>query len=317
MTPKRIKLTLRVIDSETMAELLKLKEGSERELFALNALRLGIRSMRGQAVAPRLVASPPKRAAMSAAEVLAVYPDLVDLSGPLALWLRDRMNDRRLDWPYHPRSNDLSDFVRRQVMRDLLRACPAFAADAVEGRVACDLNVRLVGHTGQGRKLDLVLGAPASGRLARESSSDPLRKAKLALPTFSLEVKACMTAHAKAIPRLIGELQQSIEVVKTTNASALAFAVLVVNVSRKFTSPLNRPGPNVHDQPRAAKAVIDATLRRIPIGPRGYSAVAIVLIDFDNERNSRALAPTAWIPASHRYVNALISIATTYRSPSP
>jgi len=142
-------------------------------------------------------------------------------------------------------------------------------------------------------------------------------KAKIRTPHLSIEVKTCMTEHGKAIPRLVSELQQSIEVVKTTNPAGLALAIVVVNVGVRFTSPLNKPGPNLHSQPSAARKVLGALLERVPLGPRAYDALAIVTIDFDNETFAKPVVSGSGVASPHKYRIALAQIAYSYQSPPP
>jgi len=226
----------------------------------------------------------------------------------LCEWLGARAADPKVEWPYHPRSNDFSDFVRRTFLHDLLGRSTAAKAMATTGKLVCDLNVSLVSQTsGRKKKIDLVVGRPLKTGVR---SSDLIEKAKVASPLLTLEVKACMTEHGKAAPRLIDELLSSLEVVRGADDDAVPIAVLVVNAADRFTSPLNLPGPNVHQQPDATQKLLEHVRERVKVGPQGYSAFAITIVSFDNEKTAEPLNPLDWVPKDRTYDRALQIAAT-------
>ncbi len=206
---------------------------------------------------------------------------IVELAPALIDWMRRRRDSA--EWVYHPRRTDVSDFVRRKFLSDLLAASPAFAEASRRGRIACDLNVALARPGGRARKLDLIVGVPEQP-LGDASGPDVLRKAKVGRRLLSLETKLCMTEHRKATSRMIDELLSSIEVVKSVSPSCICIGIVVVNVGERFTSPLNLPGPNLHDRPHEISRLAARIFNRIPIGTEGaYDALAMSLIDVDNE----------------------------------
>lgn len=204
-----------------------------------------------------------------------------DLGPALVDWMRQRREST--EWVYHPRKTDVSDFVRRKFLVDLLRSAPAFERAARNGEVACDLNVPLSRQGGRARKLDLIVGKPKQ-LVPIATNDDVLRKAKVQAPLLSLETKLCMTEHRKATSRLIDELLSSLEVVKSVAPRCLCVAIVVINVANRFTSPLNLPGPNVHDRPHEIRRLAAKIFERIPIAEeRSYEALAVAVVDVDNE----------------------------------
>lgn len=235
-----------------------------------------------------------------------------DLAPALVLWMQQRRES--VDWVYHPRKTDVSDFVRRKFLSDLLSSCSAFREQARNGEIACDLNVSLSKDGGRTRKLDLIVGEPANGHLETAKDADVLRKAKVNAPLLALETKLCMTEHRKATSRLIDELLSSLDVVRGVRTEALCVAVLVVNVADRFTSPLNLPGPNLHDRPIEIRRLVDKVLTRIKIGGDGYDALAVALVDVDNEHRFK-VGSGIDVPTRNLYANAVVHVGQSWNEP--
>jgi hypothetical protein len=239
-----------------------------------------------------------------------------DLAAILYEWFRSRQADSGCRWPYHPRSNDIADVVRRAFARDLIEESPEVYSDARSGALACDVNLRMRGD-GRTKALDLALGRPKQ-RLTPidRHTSEVLRKAELSEPLIVLETKTCMTRHSHAITRLCDELVASVRVARGAAQAATCVGVVIINVSERFTSPLHLPGPNIHRQPQAALSVVRAVLDRVPHGVRsgGYDALAMVAISTDNERVSELPQQSDYIPEAHRYPEAIACVSALYRS---
>ncbi|MES1174035.1 MAG: hypothetical protein ABUL62_06875 [Myxococcales bacterium] len=235
-----------------------------------------------------------------------------DLAPALIEWMRRRR--QVVDWVYHPRKTDVSDYVRRKVLGDLLSSCTMFHEQARRGEIACDLNVSLSKAQGRTRKLDLVVGAALNGALPEAIDEDVLRKAKVGTPRLALETKLCMTEHRKATSRLIDELLSSLDVVRGVSPDALCVAVVVVNVAARFTSPLNLPGPNLHERPVEIHRLVEKVLTRVGVGDSGYDALAIALVDVDNEHRFE-VGVGIEIPQQHLYPNAIQAVARRWTSP--
>jgi hypothetical protein len=231
---------------------------------------------------------------------------IVDLAPALVEWMRTRREST--DWVYHPRKTDVSDFVRRKFLSDLLRASTWFSEAARAGALACDLNVRLARPGGRARKLDLIVGPPVHA-VGAATESDVLRKAKVVLPALSLETKLCMTEHRKATSRMIDELLSSIEVVKSVRPTCISIGIVVINVAAKFTSPLNLPGPNLHDRPHEIRRLAARIFDRVPVGAgASYDALAMALIDADNETRFE-VGGGIEVPAARGYVETVRQVA--------
>lgn len=229
-----------------------------------------------------------------------------DLAPALIEWMQRRR--QVVDWVYHPRKTDVSDYVRRKVSGDLLTSCAPFHEQARLGQIACDLNVSLSKARGRTRKLDLVVGSALHGALPEAVDGDVLRKARVGVPKLALETKLCMTEHRKATSRLIDELHSSLDVVRGVSPDALCVAIVVVNLATRFTSPLNLPGPNLHDRPIEIHRLVEKVLTRVGIGDGSYDALAIALVDVDNEHRFE-VGTGIEIPEQHLYPNAIQTIA--------
>jgi hypothetical protein len=245
-------------------------------------------------------------------------PRCHDVAFQVAEWLRQRRQSGEYEWLYHPRSNDVGHAVRIFFLRDLLAYSRELCSNGLAGKVVCDLNVNLSDADGARRKrLDLVVGRPKS-ECPHNDTTNPMRKGQVEHPVLVLETKSCMTSHRAAIPRLLDELRSSLEVIRSAAPTALAFAVVLVNVCERFTSPLKRPGPNLHRQPNDAQAVIGEILARVPIGQakQGYDGLAFGLVDFDNENRIDARDPLLLVEPERTYSVMIARAAELYEEMS-
>jgi hypothetical protein len=269
---------------------------------------------------------------LSALVVLHVARSIIESAGsvvdfadavvePLDLFLLEQWKRQRAkrphDWLYHPRQTSLSKVTTKKFLSDLLGASASFREDARVGRIACCLNETMTaGH--RHKRLDLVIGEPLDPIGATEDEEHPLRKAKVGDAMMTLEVKACMTAHRQATPRLLDELRSSVEVVKACNVNTIPVALVIVNVSPTFTNPLNLPGPNQHI-PREIERLFRKLNERVHLD-RGsgkeaaYGGVGIVVVDTDNEGRILEVARGDRVPATHTYERAVGRAARLYES---
>lgn len=219
-------------------------------------------------------------------------------------------------WLYHPRKPSISNLIIPRFASDMLQASLLLKQHALEGAIACDLNIELKAG-GRRKSLDFALGIPEE-RLGPGDSSDPLRKARLREPLVTLEVKACMTAHRQATPRLIDELRSSLDVVKSSSRRAIPVAITVVNVSSQFTNPLRLPGPNRHkryDIERLFRRLIERVhLDRGSGQENAYGALGIVVVDTDNEHRIIEADRMRFVPETHTYERAIGRTAALYEA---
>jgi len=212
------------------------------------------------------------------------------------------------EWLYHPRKVDLSAFVRQKFISDLAAGCESFRQLALAGKIACDLNVPLAAG-GRNKTMDFVIGVPIEPLAQANDPNQPLRKAKLARPLLTIEIKACMTSHRQATTRLVDELTSSLDVVKGIDPETIAVSIVIVNVSETFTNPLRLPGPNRHSARDIAR-LFERLRERVPLDrgtgrERAYGAVGIDVVSIDNEARVETADPAAYVPESHSYAQAV------------
>lgn len=236
-----------------------------------------------------------------------------DLAGAFVDFLRRTRAQATTQWVYHPRDNQLGDFVRREFASDLLTVSKAFATDCRAGRIACDLGFTMAAG-GRSKKMDIIIGRPSSPTLPNVDDGGALRRVPIQMPpAMTVETKSCMTAHRQATPRLIDELLSSLDVVRAVDPATIALAVVVVNVSPQFTSPLKLPGPNKHKQPQAASRVIQSVISRVVEGPaRPYDALCFIAVDFDNENRIEAVDQRRFVGETFSYSALLERAAKRY-----
>ena len=234
--------------------------------------------------------------------------DVVALGAALQSYWVDFRKRFPHEWLYHPRKVDLSGFVRQKFISDLASSSEKFRSLAHVGKIACDLNVPLAAG-GRNKTMDFVIGVPLVALQGAQDSAQPLRKAKLALPLLTIEIKACMTSHRQATTRLVDELTSSVDVVKGVNPEAIAVALVLVNVSQTFTNPLKLPGPN-NQSKRDIERLFHRLCERVPLDrgsgrERAYGAIGIDVVSIDNEALIDTADPGRFVPDSHSYATAV------------
>ena len=211
----------------------------------------------------------------------------------LAEVLRKRLDPSRTTWAYHPQSNSLGKTVTDLVLARILQAEPGLQRLGQSGDLIARFDHKVTARRRE-RKVDLSLDFGESG------PKSP--------PRMVLEVKACMTEHGKARPRLRSELLQTLDIARALEPPPLVVGVLVFNLAERFLSPLNLPRPNKHDQAKCLE-VLGRLLDELGTGEEdGYDELLVVPIDFDNDVQSKPIVgrsrPTG-IPAAGRPLDHL------------
>jgi hypothetical protein len=177
-------------------------------------------------------------------------------------------------------------------------------------------------QTNKEKRLDLVLGSPADrpkgstlagittrydvtltpGLRADLDSLPPIHQAPVGSVRVAIEVKACMTAHIKAIPRLYDELNSSHQIVHGASDQAIAVGLLVVNESASFISTDRNKRPGAHGSPDLSRqdahrpAAVISKVRQIPrrtrTGTPGFDAFGIITLDLVNDGSLPSLTGT-------------------------
>jgi hypothetical protein len=250
------------------------------------------------------------------------------LARTLSLHTReDRYGNR---WQYHSRSDHHSKVACWGIVVDLLSNSPLLQRHVSEGRVSFGINHEMRDFVHDRKKnLDLVLCTPSGGTIDVDGVSleamagqygivltenerenlaalPVLRRAAVGSVLMALEAKACMTAHQRALPRLYDELNSSHLTVHGSSDQAIAAGFAMVNIAENYLSPdLNKknrttdPEWSTHKQPRDATLAVDK-IRQLPkrakTGDTGYDALAIVVIDCQNDGSAVSLVETAPAP---------------------
>lgn len=245
-------------------------------------------------------------------------------------------------WQYHSRSDHHSKVACWGIVFDLLRSCSLLKRHVEDERVFFGINHEMRDFVHDRKKnLDLVLcTASSSGATFRAqtlagiadeyeidlsdndrevlSKLPELRRAPVGSVIMALEAKACMTAHQRALPRLYDELNSSHLTVHGSTDQAIAAGFTMVNIASSYLSPdLNKknlpydPEWSSHNQPRDASLAIDKIKqlpRRSGVGSTGYDALAIVVIDCQNDGSPLSLvaAPPAPQPSDIYHYGSMI-----------
>lgn len=236
-------------------------------------------------------------------------------------------------WQYHPRSDHHSKIACWGLLLDLLIDCPLLRRHAEAELVGFGLNHEMRDfRTSRKKNLDLVVCRPRSepAQAARKRRTFAERGREIgavlgsqaaaalgSLPTLrefpvgavhlAVEAKACMTAFAKARPRLYDELNSSHLAIHGNSEHTIAAGLVLVNIAGEFVSPtsndfdLSKHPTKVssHNQPRDAASVIEKIAevpRRSSEGEGGFDALAITVIDCRNDGTPVRLIETAPAP---------------------
>lgn len=185
---------------------------------------------------------------------------------------------------YHPRSNKHSNALCEAVLEDLVSRCPAMAVLASSDELVYQLNHKIQ-HGTSDWNVDLVIGTPSPNGDGW-SGSGVMNRATPVSVRIALEAKAIMTEHRKAQRNRVRDIESFHDFVHRSDSSTVAAALLVVNVSGVFRSPL-RAEPSRHKSP--ARLVGDAIslFRQIPLrgdapGSQGLEASAVIVVNHDN-----------------------------------
>lgn len=230
-----------------------------------------------------------------------------------------KRGSRGLVWQYNSRSDHHSKVACWGVLFDLLNESAVLANQAAADEIVLGINFEIKNYTSQQKKnLDLVVARPESARRGKREAfkdlvdrwsiklDDPEQAALDALPDIevgefganavriALEAKACMTAHAKAGPRLYDELNSSHQIVHSASEGALAVGFAMVNAADTFLSSVSNPRRSYtdadwvsdHQQPEDTEKTVE-TIQSLPrrSGPTGagYDGLALVILDMAND----------------------------------
>lgn len=199
---------------------------------------------------------------------------------------------------YHPRSSSHGNEICRLVVDDLINHCPSIATRASSGEIVARLNLKQrVGHTSW--KIDLALGRPA-GSPTPPPEGQLIRYEKPAIIQVALETKAVMTEHRKARLNRLRDFEAFHEHAHRYNKNVVAVALVVVNASEAYWSPMRAANDiTIHRNISVlAQETVDIyrgiPLRNKPTDGPGLEAFCAVVVRHDNLRKNPNL------PVSHR-----------------
>jgi len=186
--------------------------------------------------------------------------------------------------PYHPRSDKHSNALAQAIVTDLLAACQPLAAAAAKGSVVWDTNFDLTYGTATWNT-DLAIGEPPVGTAAPEE--ELIRRTAPSFVHIAIEIKGVMTEHRKAVKNRKRDLESHHQHVHNYNGKTIAGGVMVVNIAKRFKSPL-RAAEDVteHRNPvrlveHCVKEAQAISVRGGPTGT-GLDAKCVVVVDDDN-----------------------------------
>lgn len=245
-------------------------------------------------------------------------------------------------WQYHSRSDRHSKVGCWGVALDLLATSSLLRRHVQDGKVILGVNHTMSDFaTSRKKALDLVIARPAGSvsmeartfadlaRMYEIKLTDVERDVLGALPRLpvgpvgavlvALEVKACMTAHVKALPRLYDELNSAHLCVHGASRQALAIGYVQVNCADEFVSPVinnfplatTSPTITSHRQPSDTMRVLQKVAeipRRSASSEVGFDGIGVTVLRFRNDGGPvRIVAePPAPAPGDTFYYGSMI-----------
>jgi hypothetical protein len=237
----------------------------------------------------------------------------------------DRHGNR---WQYYAHGDHHARVAAWAIAFDLLLQCPSLRRRAEHRRIGFVVNREMRDFwTGDKRCVDFVLGEPVESDsafqagVAVEAALEPStlkglckryaivldeRERELLeyLPDLpcvpirniqlAVETRACMTAHAAAVPRLTRDLTSNHRAIHGAADAAIAVAFVIVNAADEFLSPGRNRFPlgsrptivTRHAQPRDAGKV-SRTLDEVPcrqaVEDEGYDALGLIALSARND----------------------------------
>lgn len=184
---------------------------------------------------------------------------------------------------YHPRSNAHGKALCELVLAVLV-SCPKIAEHVRSGDLVCDLNRRVMVGSSEWN-IDLVLGPPPAGVEWRPAAAQ-IHRSPPATIRIAIEAKTVMTEHGKARRNRQRDLDSFHQFVHRYDPDAVAAGVTVVNIAKRFKSPL-RAEVSVH---RNVEKLVNETMellralpsRSTPDQVAGLEANGAILVDHDN-----------------------------------
>lgn len=255
-----------------------------------------------------------------------------------------RRGDEDRAWQYRSRSDSHSKVACWTLLFDLLSNCDAARRQASEGRLGFRINHVMVGPIN--KTLDLVVTwvAPNRALAARPTFADMVIRYGIvltrdetallaALPrvhedtrddisevAVALEAKACMTEHAKSIPRLHAEILATGYLARLAAPQCITVSYNLVNAATTFVSPGKSGHVTHHTQPHAAMQVVEMLGRAIPLARQtpaiGYDVIGVTVLECANDGTPVTLsvgaaAPT---PSDHvHYERMLVALCSEFR----
>lgn len=188
---------------------------------------------------------------------------------------------------YHPRSSKHGDALCEYLVRDLLADCPAFAAAAARGRICYRLNFTIDPDSADRWNTDLVVGPPSP-----DTPRPRANEIALGDPSelwLAVDAKTIMTEHGKARRNRQRDLNSFQDILHRKNPKTIVGGLVVVNVARRFQTPLARriAGPTEHRNiERLVTEIIDMLggIARADVlpGHPGLEALGVIVVEHSN-----------------------------------
>lgn len=248
-------------------------------------------------------------------------------------------------WQYHSRSDAHSKVACWTLLFDAILECDVLQRDAADGRLGFAINHLMIGPINKNLDLALTRVPPSRKAGGRETFAglvarygiqlDAEDKALLdKLPPIELErseddaevvlaveAKACMTEHAKSLPRLHAEILATGYLAKQCMPQCIVVSYTLVNGAESFRTPGRANSTNRHNQPVDALRVVQMLERAIPLHRNfrdlGYEVVGALTIVCRNDGSPVEISDGAAAPSrtSHiRYEKMIRSVCSEYRA---
>ncbi|MFA4945971.1 MAG: hypothetical protein WC607_00305 [Candidatus Micrarchaeia archaeon] len=184
---------------------------------------------------------------------------------------------------YHPRSDAHGNELARLIVKDLMENCKVFREAALSKRIVFELNYT-IGNGFDSWNMDLVVGPPENLNKIEKTDLNIFRGIPKEI-WLAIDAKSIMTEHKKARRNRQRDLNSLQDLLHRKNSNTIVAGIVVVNMSKKFKSPLRNGEitlhPNVENTITETIEMLKQNLKQ-GNNENGLEALGVIVVDHTN-----------------------------------
>jgi len=190
---------------------------------------------------------------------------------------------------YHPRSSRHGDALCSYVVQDLVDLCPSFRKAAEQDRIVFQTNYTITPDSADRWNIDLVVGPPGEGCFPAEHRLGPIAQGDPGEIWVAIDAKTIMTEHGKARRNRQRDLNSFQDILHRKNRKTIAGGLLVVNIAKRFRTPLPRASGELNEHRNIERLVEEIVAMMGALGradtvatQTGLEALGIIVVSHTN-----------------------------------